>query len=257
MRPSRAAPGRTSGPPTGWPEGVVGGASHASTRGASTRSQEPTIVRRTRSGWKRVRIARPLTDGLILGHPEAAPTPPGMTRSRMAAMLAARRRASQQANFRNTGSNPQGDANALGVVSVRGILCRAASDDQGQPASWSGRRPADAALRGIDAQRSTRSQKLLADHQRPAQPWWRVSICGHFRRVAGALPRGVACVQPVYRPRGAEHTVLHQVIREHLEPFLREAAEAGEGGSLPKAKPTTVRRRVCDVEGMSASSSGP
>jgi hypothetical protein len=45
---------------------------------------------------------------------------------------------------------------------------------------------------------------------------------------------GVACVQPVYRPRDAEHTVLHQVIREHLEPFLRAAAEAGEGVGLPR-----------------------
>jgi hypothetical protein len=45
--------------------------------------------------------------------------------------------------------------------------------------------------------------------------------------------KGVACVQPVYWPRDAEHTVLHQVIREHLESFLREAAEAGEGRGLP------------------------
>jgi len=44
----------------------------------------------------------------------------------------------------------------------------------------------------------------------------------------------MACVQPVYRPRDAEHTVLHQVISEHLEPFLREAAEAGEGVGLPQ-----------------------
>ncbi len=45
---------------------------------------------------------------------------------------------------------------------------------------------------------------------------------------------GVACVQPVYRPRDAEHTVLHQVIREHLEPFVRTAVEAGEGVGLPR-----------------------
>jgi hypothetical protein len=37
----------------------------------------------------------------------------------------------------------------------------------------------------------------------------------------------------VYRPRDAEHTVLHQVIREHLEPFLRAAAEAEKGRGLP------------------------
>jgi hypothetical protein len=37
----------------------------------------------------------------------------------------------------------------------------------------------------------------------------------------------------VYRPRDAEHTVLHQVIGEHLEAFLRAAAQAGEGVGLP------------------------
>jgi hypothetical protein len=38
----------------------------------------------------------------------------------------------------------------------------------------------------------------------------------------------------VYRPRDAEHTVLHQVIAEHLEAFLRAAAEAGDGAGLPQ-----------------------
>ena len=38
----------------------------------------------------------------------------------------------------------------------------------------------------------------------------------------------------VYRPRDAEHTVLHQVVSEHLEAFLRAAAEAGDGVGLPK-----------------------
>lgn len=47
-------------------------------------------------------------------------------------------------------------------------------------------------------------------------------------------PRGVACAEPVYRPRDTEHTVLHQVIGEHLEAFLRAAAEAGEGVGLPR-----------------------
>jgi len=40
-------------------------------------------------------------------------------------------------------------------------------------------------------------------------------------------------VQSVYRPRDAEHTVLHQVVAEHLEAFLRAAVEAGEGAGLP------------------------
>ena len=61
-----------------------------------------------------------------------------------------------------------------------------------------------------------------------------VSILGHVRGAACALPRGVACLRPVYRPRDAEYTVLHQVIGEHLEPFLRQAAEAGEGVGLPQ-----------------------
>jgi hypothetical protein len=49
-----------------------------------------------------------------------------------------------------------------------------------------------------------------------------------------ALPRGLACVIPVYRPRDDEHTVLHQVVSEHLQEFLPAAAEAGDGHRLPK-----------------------
>jgi hypothetical protein len=44
----------------------------------------------------------------------------------------------------------------------------------------------------------------------------------------------MACVVPVYRPRDAEHTVLHQVISEHLETFLHATAEAGDGVGLPQ-----------------------
>ena len=39
---------------------------------------------------------------------------------------------------------------------------------------------------------------------------------------------------PLYRPRDAEHTVLHQVIAEHLEAFLGAVAEAGGGAGLPQ-----------------------
>jgi hypothetical protein len=42
------------------------------------------------------------------------------------------------------------------------------------------------------------------------------------------------CVAPVYPPRDAEHTVLHQVISAHLESFLNAAAEAGGGEGLPR-----------------------
>ena len=38
----------------------------------------------------------------------------------------------------------------------------------------------------------------------------------------------------MYRPRDAEHTVLHQVIAEHLEAFLGAVAEAGDGVGLPQ-----------------------
>ena len=38
----------------------------------------------------------------------------------------------------------------------------------------------------------------------------------------------------MYRPRDAEHTVLHQVVAEHLEVFLRAVAVAGDGVGLPQ-----------------------
>ena len=42
------------------------------------------------------------------------------------------------------------------------------------------------------------------------------------------------CAPATYRPRDAEHTVLHAVIREHLEAFLCEATARGEGSGLPR-----------------------
>src|SRR5215470_17915205 len=44
----------------------------------------------------------------------------------------------------------------------------------------------------------------------------------------------MALQRAVYRPRNAEHTVLHQVIAEHLEVFLRRVAAAGDGAGLPQ-----------------------
>jgi hypothetical protein len=44
----------------------------------------------------------------------------------------------------------------------------------------------------------------------------------------------MALQRAVYRPRDAEHTVLHQVIAEHLEVFLRTVAAAGDGAGLPQ-----------------------
>src|SRR5439155_16476084 len=49
-------------------------------------------------------------------------------------------------------------------------------------------------------------------------------------RLAGASTVGVA----TYQPRAAEGTVLHRVVRENLETFLREAAERTDGGGLPR-----------------------
>jgi transposase-like zinc-binding protein len=44
----------------------------------------------------------------------------------------------------------------------------------------------------------------------------------------------MTCAEPVYRPRDAEHTVLHRVIATYLDTFLGTAAEAGEGAGLPQ-----------------------
>jgi len=44
----------------------------------------------------------------------------------------------------------------------------------------------------------------------------------------------MGCIAPVYRPRDAEHTVLHQVVALHLEAFLGAVAEAGDGAGLPQ-----------------------
>jgi hypothetical protein len=44
----------------------------------------------------------------------------------------------------------------------------------------------------------------------------------------------MGCVAPVYRPRDAEHTVLHQVIAEHVGAFLDAVTEAGDGAGMPQ-----------------------
>jgi hypothetical protein len=40
--------------------------------------------------------------------------------------------------------------------------------------------------------------------------------------------------QVVYWPRDAEHNVLHQVVAEHLEAFLRPAVETANGAGIPQ-----------------------
>jgi hypothetical protein len=54
--------------------------------------------------------------------------------------------------------------------------------------------------------------------------------CPGQRPTLGAM----ALQRAVYGPRDAEHTVLHQVIAEHLEVFLRAGAKAGNGAGLPQ-----------------------
>jgi hypothetical protein len=44
----------------------------------------------------------------------------------------------------------------------------------------------------------------------------------------------VADSHSTYQPRDTEHSVLHAVIREHLEPFLREVTDRGHGHGLPR-----------------------
>jgi glutaredoxin 2 len=44
----------------------------------------------------------------------------------------------------------------------------------------------------------------------------------------------VARASSTYRPRDAEHSVLHTVMREHLDRFLREVSDRGDGGGLPR-----------------------
>jgi len=43
-----------------------------------------------------------------------------------------------------------------------------------------------------------------------------------------ALPLGVAHSHRTYQPRDTEHSVLHAVIREYLEPFVREVTDRGD-----------------------------
>ena len=49
-------------------------------------------------------------------------------------------------------------------------------------------------------------------------------------RLAGASTVGVA----TYQPRDAQGSILHRVVRENLETFLREAAERTDDGGLPR-----------------------
>ena len=57
----------------------------------------------------------------------------------------------------------------------------------------------------------------------------------------------MALQRATYRPRHAEHTVLHAVIREHLEPFLQAVSDQGDGSGLPRFV-AALMRRVLDLD---------
>jgi hypothetical protein len=80
---------------------------------------------------------------------------------------------------------------------------------------------------------ATRSRNSLSGRaSRPLTP------CIHLWALAGgapALPKAVERAHPTYQPRDTEHSVLHAVIREHLETFLREVLDHGTG--LPPFTP--------------------
>ncbi len=70
----------------------------------------------------------------------------------------------------------------------------------------------------------------------------------------------MALQRAIYRPRDAEHTVLHQVIALHLEAFLEAVAVAGDGTGLPQFVEREFRDFLtCGVFGvmLRAVSSGP
>ena len=86
----------------------------------------------------------------------------------------------------------------------------------------------------------------------PLSPRRRVSISGHWRPSRQALRQGVAHPHPAYQPRDTEHSVLHAVIHEPLEPFLREASDRGDGHGLPRF----VEHEVRDFLGCGVSAEG-
>ena len=67
--------------------------------------------------------------------------------------------------------------------------------------------------------------------------------------LAGAALVGAAS----YQPRDAEGTVLHRVVRENLETFLREASDHGDGDGLPRFIPTSLPGITSSAARFSAS----
>ena len=56
-----------------------------------------------------------------------------------------------------------------------------------------------------------------------------------------SLAGGAAVAVNAYQPRGAEGTILHRLVRDHLETFLRDAAERTDGAGVPRFVETEFR----------------
>jgi hypothetical protein len=77
----------------------------------------------------------------------------------------------------------------------------------------------------------------------------RVAFCRHFVHIPG--PQPPAGEQVVYRPRDAEHTVLHQVVAEHREAFLHAAGvRRARVPGIPDVRRGRARRGTVSVRGF-------
>ena len=75
-----------------------------------------------------------------------------------------------------------------------------------------------------------------------------ITLSGLSRSAPSPYLGAMALQRAVCRPRDAEHTVLHQVIAEYLEVFLRAVAEAGDGAGLPQfVEPEFQEFLLCGV----------
>src|SRR5262245_58615404 len=104
-----------------------------------------------------------------------------------------------------------------------------------QPAALPGSLHAIAACEAALAHRSgTETHRRQRSGRRRPHPGRRITLSALFRSAPCPDLGAMALQRAVYRPRDAEHTVLHQVIAEHLEVFLRTVAAAGDGVGLPQ-----------------------
>ena len=77
------------------------------------------------------------------------------------------------------------------------------------------------------------TEKISSPGRRAPTPCIHLSL-GIGAAPSRAYPGAWRVPQSAYRPRDAEHAVLHAVIAEHLEVFLREAASRTDGLGLPR-----------------------